>query len=148
MVGPRRPPPAGRATAAGDCGALPGPGEQAHRQRDQLPSDTRGPGARGVQVRPPEARRAPPARGPESRRCRRRGADARTPVYAMGDSNFDGLRLPGLTSAWEGRESDPGTLGPRRKIDDVFGPGPADSVRLLTSASDHKAVVVARRDLP
>jgi endonuclease/exonuclease/phosphatase family metal-dependent hydrolase len=69
-------------------------------------------------------------------------------VYAMGDSNFDGLRLPGLTSAWEGRGSDPGTLGPRRKIDDVFGPGPADSVRLLTSASDHKAVVVARRDLP
>jgi hypothetical protein len=68
-------------------------------------------------------------------------------VYAMGDSNFDGLRLPGLTSAWEGRGSDPGTLGPRRKVDDVFGPGPADSVRLLTSASDHKAVVVARRDL-
>ena len=68
-------------------------------------------------------------------------------VYAMGDSNFDGLRLPGLTSAWEGRGSDPGTLGPRRKIDDVFGPGPADSVRLLTSASDHKAVVVTLPDL-
>lgn len=68
-------------------------------------------------------------------------------VYAMGDSNFDGLRLPGLTSAWQGRESDPGTLGPRRKIDDVFGPEPAESVRLLTSASDHKAVVVTLPDL-
>jgi hypothetical protein len=69
-------------------------------------------------------------------------------VHAMGDSNFDGLQLPGLTSAWQGREGDPGTLGPRRKIDDVFGPGRADSVRLLTSASDHKAVVVVRPDLP
>jgi hypothetical protein len=68
-------------------------------------------------------------------------------VYATGDSNFDGLRLPGLTSAWEGRESDPGTLGSSRKVDDVHGPGPADSVRLLTSSSDHKAVVVARADL-
>lgn len=68
-------------------------------------------------------------------------------VYAMGDSNFDGLRLPGLTSAWEGREDDPGTLGARRKIDDVFGPGPACSVTLLSSASDHKAVVVSRTDV-
>lgn len=69
-------------------------------------------------------------------------------VYAMGDSNFDGLRLPGVTSAWQGRESGPGTLGSRRKIDDVFGPGPAESVSLLSSASDHKAVVAVRRDLP
>jgi hypothetical protein len=69
-------------------------------------------------------------------------------VYAMGDSNFDGLRLPGLTSAWQGRESHAGTFGASRKIDDVFGPGPAESVTLLTSASDHKAVVVTRPDLP
>jgi hypothetical protein len=69
-------------------------------------------------------------------------------VYAVGDSNFDGLRLPGLTSAWDGRERDPGTLGPRRKIDDVHGPGPATSVTLLASASDHKAVVVRRADHP
>jgi hypothetical protein len=67
-------------------------------------------------------------------------------VYAVGDANFDGLRLNGLTSAWEGRESDPGTLGPRRKIDDVHGPGPAASVTVLTSRSDHKAVVVGRLD--
>lgn len=67
-------------------------------------------------------------------------------VHAAGDSNFDGLRLPGLTSAWEGREDRPGTLGSHRKIDDVHGPGPAASVTLLTSASDHKAVLVRRRD--
>jgi len=67
-------------------------------------------------------------------------------VYAVGDANFDGLRLNGLTSAWEGRESDPGTLGPRRKIDDVHGPGPAASVTVLTSRSDHKAVIVGRED--
>jgi hypothetical protein len=67
-------------------------------------------------------------------------------VYAVGDANFDGLRLRGLTSAWEGREADPGTLGPRRKIDDVHGPGPASSVTLLTNRSDHKAVIVRRED--
>lgn len=67
-------------------------------------------------------------------------------VYAVGDSNFDGLRLPGLTSAWEGRDSEPGTLGPRRKIDDVHGPGPATAVTLLATASDHKAVLARRRD--
>jgi hypothetical protein len=68
-------------------------------------------------------------------------------VYAVGDSNFDGLRLHGLTSAWEGRETDPGTLGGRRKIDDVHGPGPAASVTLLTNASDHKAVIARRDDV-
>src|SRR4051794_14211213 len=52
-------------------------------------------------------------------------------VHAVGDSNFDGLRLPGLTSAWDGRELEPGTLGRHRKIDDVHGPGPADAVSLL-----------------
>lgn len=67
-------------------------------------------------------------------------------VYAVGDANFDGLRLTGLTSAWEGREGGPGTLGPRRKIDDVHGPGPASSVTVLTSRSDHKAVIVRRED--
>ena len=66
-------------------------------------------------------------------------------VFAVGDSNFDGLRLHGLTSAWEGRESHPGTLGGKRKIDDVHGPGLATSVLLLSNASDHKAVI-ARRD--
>jgi hypothetical protein len=69
-------------------------------------------------------------------------------VHAVGDSNYDGLRLPGLTSAWEGREADPGTLGPRRHVDDVHGPGPATSVVLVSTPSDHKAVVVERADLP
>lgn len=65
-------------------------------------------------------------------------------VFALGDSNFDGLRIAGLTSAWDGREHEPGTLGPRRKIDDVHGPGPAASVTLVPNASDHKAVRVRR----
>jgi hypothetical protein len=68
-------------------------------------------------------------------------------VYAVGDSNFDSLRLAGLTSAWEGREHRPGTIGSRtRKLDDVHGPGPASRVTLLTTPSDHKAVVAVRGD--
>ncbi|MGI8521918.1 MAG: hypothetical protein ACR2K3_01200 [Nocardioides sp.] len=65
-------------------------------------------------------------------------------VYATGDSNFDGLRIEGLTSAWEGRADDPGTLGLRRKVDDVHGPGPAEAVTLVSTASDHRAIVVQR----
>lgn len=63
---------------------------------------------------------------------------------ALGDSNFHGLRLPGLTSAWQGREDGPGTLGSARKIDDVFRPGPAIAVSLDSTASDHKAVITRR----
>jgi hypothetical protein len=61
-------------------------------------------------------------------------------VVAVGDSNFDGFRLDGLTSAWAGREDEPGTFGHRR-IDDVHGPGPAESVSLLRNASDHRALL-------
>jgi endonuclease/exonuclease/phosphatase family metal-dependent hydrolase len=68
-------------------------------------------------------------------------------VYAVGDANFDGVRLAGLTSAWDGREGDPGTFGPRRKIDDVLGPGRPTSVTLLVNPSDHKAVVASRPDV-
>ena len=67
-------------------------------------------------------------------------------VYATGDSNFDGLRIPGLTSAWRGRGNHAGTLGPRRKVDDVHGPGPAEEVITITTASDHLAVVSRRLD--
>jgi hypothetical protein len=68
-------------------------------------------------------------------------------VYAVGDSNFDGLRLTGLVSAWEGSDDETGTLvASRRKIDDVHGPGPAATVSLLTNESDHRAVVVRRPD--
>jgi hypothetical protein len=68
-------------------------------------------------------------------------------VYAVGDSNFDSLRLAGLTSAWEGREHRPGTIGlGTRKLDDVHGPGRASRVTLLTTPSDHKAVVAERPD--
>ncbi len=67
-------------------------------------------------------------------------------TFAVGDSNFHGFRLPGLTSAWEGRSESPGTLGASRRVDDVFGPGPAAAVTLLGTASDHKAVLAARPD--
>ena len=68
-------------------------------------------------------------------------------VYAVGDSNFDSLRLAGLTSSWEGREHRPGTIGTgTRKLDDVHGPGPASRVTLLTTPSDHKALVAVRAD--
>jgi hypothetical protein len=64
-------------------------------------------------------------------------------VHALGDSNLDGFRLCGLTSAWAGREDEPGTLGPRRKVDDVLSaPGRAASVTRVTSDSDHQAVIV------
>jgi hypothetical protein len=64
-------------------------------------------------------------------------------VHALGDSNFDGLRLAGLTSAWEGRGDEPGTLGPRRQVDDVLSaPGRAVSVTRRSSDSDHQAVIV------
>ena len=67
-------------------------------------------------------------------------------TFAVGDSNFHGLRLPGLSSAWEGRPEGPGTLGSSRRIDDVFGPGPAAAVTLLATASDHMAVLASRPD--
>lgn len=64
-------------------------------------------------------------------------------VHAVGDGNFAGLRLVGLTSAWQGREGHPGSLGDRL-VDDVHGPGRADVVRLVQTASDHRAVLVTR----
>lgn len=68
-------------------------------------------------------------------------------VYAVGDSNFDSLRLRGVTSAWEGRENAPGTIGVKgRKLDDVHGPGPATSARQLHTPSDHRAVIAVRPD--
>jgi hypothetical protein len=65
-------------------------------------------------------------------------------VHATGDSNFDGLHIDRLTSAWEGREAHTGTLGPRRKVDDILGPGPAEAVMTITTASDHRAVIARR----
>lgn len=86
----------------------------------------------------------------EARRLERLVADeqrrGRT-TYAVGDSNLHGFALPGLASAWTGREHEPGTLGTsRRRVDDVFGPTPPDDVRRVVTDSDHQAVVVAWRD--
>ncbi|MFL6155609.1 MAG: hypothetical protein ACJ72D_05955 [Marmoricola sp.] len=68
-------------------------------------------------------------------------------VYAVGDSNFDSQRLAGLTSSWVGREDAPGTIGSRtRKLDDVHGPGTALEVKLLSTPSDHRALIATRED--
>jgi endonuclease/exonuclease/phosphatase family metal-dependent hydrolase len=68
-------------------------------------------------------------------------------VHAVGDSNLDGVRLTGLTSCWQGREDDPGTIGKAtRKLDDVHGPGLATEVSLIWTPSDHRAVVATRPD--
>lgn len=66
-------------------------------------------------------------------------------VYALGDSNLDLMPIPGLTSAWVGRERKPGTLrGGRRKIDDVHGPGLAEVAARVTLASDHDGLIAVR----
>lgn len=66
-------------------------------------------------------------------------------TYAVGDANFDRQQLVGVTSSWQGREQEPGTWGTgTRKLDDVHGPGPATSVRLVATGSDHRAVVAVR----
>jgi hypothetical protein len=71
-------------------------------------------------------------------------------VYALGDSNFDGLDLPGLVSAWDGREHERrGTHEDgHRKIDDVFGPGRAVRVEVIEHPEqqiDHQGVLAVRR---
>jgi len=61
-------------------------------------------------------------------------------VYAGGDANVVGLALRGLTSVWADQPPGEGTCGGRR-IDDIFAPGPAESVRLLDNPSDHRALL-------
>ena len=73
---------------------------------------------------------------------RKAGTDLDLIAIALRDS--EPVRLAGLDSAWQGREHEPGTHGRRRKIDDVHGPGPADSVTTVRTPSDHKAVLVRR----
>ena len=63
------------------------------------------------------------------------------PVYACGDSNFHGFRIPGLVSAWDAEDRTSGTHGSRRQIDDVHGPAEPVDVMTLSTPSDHDAVV-------
>jgi hypothetical protein len=67
-------------------------------------------------------------------------------VIAVGDANFSGLRLAGLTSAWDGCTDLPATLDDGRTVDDVFGPGRPVDVQLLHNPSDHRAVIATRLD--
>lgn len=63
-------------------------------------------------------------------------------VYAVGDANRHLQRFAGLTSAWEGRQPVPTCGG--TTIDDVHGPGPATDLEVITTPSDHKALLVTR----
>jgi hypothetical protein len=62
-------------------------------------------------------------------------------TYAAGDSNFHGLRIPGLVSVWDRFPASRGTLGPTRQIDDVHGPTQPIDVVTVATPSDHLAVV-------
>lgn len=62
-------------------------------------------------------------------------------TYAGGDANLHGFALPGLVSVWAGRPGAPGTLGPHRRVDDVFAESGPLEVELVETASDHRAVV-------
>lgn len=78
----------------------------------------------------------------ERRRLRKVGIRQRRKgrrVYLEGDGNFDGLRLRGFVSCWEGRKPK-GTLG-NRAVDIIFASTPARDVRTIETASDHRAVV-------
>lgn len=68
-------------------------------------------------------------------------------VHTAGDGNIEGLQLAGLVSAWEGREDGPGTIGTgTRKIDHLHAAEPASNVRLLTTPSDHRALLATCED--
>lgn len=68
-------------------------------------------------------------------------------VFAVGDANYHGLKLDSLTSAWTGYEQLPGTLVDGRTIDDVFALTAPTEVEVVSTPSDHKAVI-ARFDEP
>lgn len=61
-------------------------------------------------------------------------------VYAVGDSNFAGMRLGGFVSCWDGHDG--GTLGPRA-VDIVFAATrPVGKPHTHKTHSDHRAVAV------
>lgn len=64
-------------------------------------------------------------------------------VFLCGDTNYDGLRIKGLVSCWEGHAGH--TLGPRA-VDTVFAETPAHSVKTVVTGSDHRAVVVTYKE--
>lgn len=64
-------------------------------------------------------------------------------VYALGDTNFDGMELSPLTSCWKGHKG--GSLG-GRAVDIVFASRPADRVETQPTPSDHDAVIVTYKE--
>jgi hypothetical protein len=67
-------------------------------------------------------------------------------VRVAGDTNFDGMPLPPLTSCWVGhkRAEAAGTLG-HRTVDYVYSRGHSADVQTQPTRSDHDAVVAVYR---
>lgn len=80
----------------------------------------------------------------ERRRLRRlvRKLEHKRTVYALGDTNYDGMSLPPLRSCWDGGKQ--GTLG-GRAVDVVFARQRPVKVRTVVTGSDHRAVVATYR---
>lgn len=64
-------------------------------------------------------------------------------VFALGDTNYDGMTLPPLRSCWRGRRG--GTLG-ARAVDVIFAETDADAVRTVKTGSDHLAAVATYKE--
>lgn len=73
--------------------------------------------------------------GRVARRQKRKGRK----VYALGDGNYDGLRIRGLVSCWVGQPHT-GTLG-KRCVDAVFSTHKSRLVTTVATGSDHRAVI-------
>lgn len=74
-------------------------------------------------------------------RVARRQARKGRKVILLGDTNFDGLRIKGLTSCWVAAGlAKGGTLGNRR-VDIIFATSAPKQIRLVKTPSDHRAVI-------
>lgn len=77
-----------------------------------------------------------------SRLVRRQQRKGRT-VFALGDTNYDGMALPPLRTCWRGQRG--GTLG-HRAVDVIYAETDADTVRTVETGSDHLAVVATYKE--
>lgn len=77
---------------------------------------------------------------------------AKRRVYVVGDTNFNGLQIPGLRSCWVDQPLKPlgGTLGASRRVDVVYtNPDVKPSaIQILDSASDHRHPIVTCPKVP
>lgn len=64
-------------------------------------------------------------------------------IVLLGDTNYDGLRIKGVTSCWHGHHSS-GTLG-GRTVDHIYARPFSDRVTTIATGSDHRGVVALYR---